>query len=183
MCDKVAGNKKLNFDHKSRDFAFNLHFLFLGISGSFLLRLSTCPAIQGSELVLASCDDWEVSETRLDGPESVWFSFNNDEAPVRSPSPSSSSSATLLLLLLMFAVVTFVHACGKRAVLMMCTPMSSGSLASLFEGDGDEIMSKSISETNLKRKFSPIRRIYANFKSQMSSIFLLIFFLFSLERF
>lgn len=73
----------------------------------------------------------------------------NDDGPVLSPSPSSSSSATLLLLLI-FATETFEQAWGSLAVLIMCTPISSGSLASLFEGDGDEIVSKSMSVTNLK---------------------------------
>lgn len=130
----------------------NSLFLFLGISGSFRLRRSAWPGIHGSELVLANCDDCDTCVTRLDGPESVWcwFLMVNDDGPVRSPSPSSSSSATLLLLLI-FATDTLVQACGKRAVLIMWTPMSSGSLASLFEGDGDDISSKSISVTNLQK--------------------------------
>lgn len=84
----------------------------------------------------------------------------SDAGPVRKPSPSSSSSATLLLLL-MFARLTFVLACGKRAVLIICTPISSGSLASLFEGEGVDISSKSISATNLK--FSQINRSIKQF--------------------
>lgn len=79
----------------------------------------------------------------LDGPESTWVLL------VRRPSPSSSSSATLLLLL-MLASVTFVQACGRRAVLIMCTPISSESLASLLEGEGVDVSSKSISAVSLE---------------------------------
>lgn len=54
----------------------------------------------------------------------------------------------------MLSIITFVHACGRRAVLIMCTPMSSGSLESLFESD--EPRSKSISAVNLKRNFAQL---------------------------
>lgn len=136
---------------QSKLLCFISHFLFLGISGSFLLLRSTCPGIHGSELVRASCDDCDVSVMRLDGPESLcfWLFWPNEDGPVLSPSPNSSSSATLLLLL-MFVIVTLLQTCGKRAVLIMCTPISSGSLASLFEGDGDEYKSQSISDVSLK---------------------------------
>lgn len=134
---------------------FLLHFLFFGISGSFLRRLS--PASHGSELVRSSADV-DVCDTSvciLEGPESVGgggrFSLNasSDDGPVRRPSPSSSSSVTLLLLL-MFANVTFVQTCGRRDALTMCTRISSKSVGSLFEGEGLCATSQSISVTNLQ---------------------------------
>lgn len=97
------------------------HFLFLGISGSFLRRRS--PDIHGSEFVRsnADVDDCEISVCILDGPESVdcgrfILYESREDGPVLKPSPNSSSSVTLLLLLI-FANMTLVQTCGSREAL------------------------------------------------------------------
>lgn len=69
-----------------------LHFLFFGISGSFLRRRSTCCGMNGNEFVRSNC----VVE------------FAGCKDVVRSPSPiSSSSSLVLTLPSLMFNVRFF----------------------------------------------------------------------------